>query len=727
MKQSRLILVCLLLVSAWGCQKKQDLVQKAFADKDFDRRLERKEQEKIETKEEEPEVEDPETKVDVLLDNLNKPKEGESVFMGTGVIEREGDVLFANDPEAPVLNFEEAKIYDIIHALCQVLQVNYIIDPSVKDQTVTIGMVEGDQAMKTSELFDLVLKLHDLTMVVRDNFIYILPIESREVFPGLEMLYGTKGNPNLRREELVIQMIPLKYVSAQAMSDLIKDFLSSSAKLLQEPKNNILIIIDKAQYIHKVMDLIPTFDVDILANKKMIFYELAHVDAVEVAGRLQEVLQIYGFENDGEGLGVVAIETLNGILVVSRREDVFDEIDYWIKKFDQEAQFEEDQVFIYEVEHTTAYSLAGTVSQLFGLQSRFSGGTGGNRGGSAISRRRTTSPTGDPQDENNRTNTQQQDPNNLRARQNEQSVGEGPLMIVDEDNNSLIFQTTPRDYLRIRKTLRQLDVLPRQIFLEVTVLSVDLKDTYSLGLQWSANNNAATSTSEAVSGGWQTGESGGSPTFSTVYSYTGLTSSIQATISAAKNKGYANVLQQPHIMAIDNKSAAISIGTEVPIATTTTNLNNVANGNVVNPASSSTIQYRPTGVNLSFTPHINANGVIRLEIELDISEAGAQSSSAEAVPISQNTLSTEMIVRDSQTVVMGGLIFDQESWGKDSVPFLEKIPLIRHLFTSRNSSTTKRELIVMITPRLVDSEEKSIEISNEFKEKILKEFKGFKR
>ena len=128
---------------------------------------------------------------------------------------------------------------------------------------------------------------------------------------------------------------------------------------------------------------------------------------------------------------------------------------------------------------------------------------------------------------------------------------------------------------------------------------------------------------------------------------------------------------------------------------------------------------------LVLTPHINANGVIRLEISLDISAAGAQSGS-EAVPITQNSLSTEMIVRDGQTVVMGGLIFDQEEWSKNSVPLLGRIPILKHFFTNRRTTQSKSELIVMITPRLIDSEQKSIDISREFKDKILKEFESFR-
>ncbi|CAM2067577.1 Bacterial type II and III secretion system protein [Sulfidibacter corallicola] len=730
-------LVCLALITA-GCQKKQDLIEKAFAGKTFDNRLDR---DVNQTDAEQPEVEDDtdsKTSVEVLVDNLKEPA-GSSVYLKTGDETPPEKPLFEHDPEAPAIKLEEAQLYDLIDILCQQLHTNYIIDPSVKDQTITIGMVEGDTKMKTSELFDLLLKLHDLTMVRRDNFLFIVPIASPDVNPGLELLFGSRPNPNLRREELAIQIIPLKYIKPSEMATILKDFMSPSARVLEEPRNNLLVLIDKYQYIAKIMELIPTFDVDVLQNKRLSFYELAHVDAVETAEKMKEILAVYGYDEENERLSMIPIETLNGILVVANSGEIFKELDYWVKKFDQEAQYEEESVFVYHVEYTTADSIASSLSQLFGFQTAF-GGSG--RAASPISQRRTTNPGRDPSDLNNRsgrtnnrdnrTDRNNPDPNrglaqntNLQNRGNIQQ-GEGPVMIVDIDNNSLIFQTTPREYARVLKTVRKLDILPRQVFLEVTVLSVELNDTFRLGINWSGEDNeGGRHDVDAGFGAVATGLS--SSGFSTVYSYSGATASIKASLDAAKTKGYANVLQQPHIMAIDNQPANISVGTDVPIATTTTNINSVGTGNATTPASSSTIQYRETGVSLGFTPHINANGVIRLEISLDISSAGAQDSSAEAVPISQNTLETEMIVRDGQTIVMGGLIFDQEDWGKDSVPLLDRIPLLRHLVTKRRNTKAQSELIVMITPRLIDSEEKSIEISKEFKDKILNEFKNFKR
>ncbi|MDJ0842365.1 MAG: type II secretion system secretin GspD, partial [Acidobacteriota bacterium] len=670
------------------------------------------------------------------------------------------------DPEAPIINMEEAKLYDIIKLLCDLMEVNYLIDPSVKDQTITISMTRSDQKLKTSDLLDLLLKLHDLTMVENGSFISIVPIESSEIYPGLNLLYGSRPNESLRREELIMQIVPLRYVSAADLSGVIRDFLSPSARVLEEQRNNVLIIIDKNHYIRKVLELIPIFDVDVLANKKMVFYELAHVDAVETGSKLEEILGVYGYESGSESLAIVPIETLNGLLVVSNSENIFKELDFWIEKFDQEAQFEEEQVFVYKVENTTADAISFTLSQLFGLRTSGGGGSrvnqgassrrstnpnsqfGSNRGGGLNNRNLNRNNPNDPSNRNNLNRNNPNDPNNRNLNRNNPSnrnlnnrnlnrtgannlQGDGPLMIVDDDNNSLIFKTTHREYTRIFKTLKELDVLPRQVFLEVTVLSVRLTDTFALGLTWNATDTpgdsapGGTSPISSVAGGFE-GSDGGAPSFAGAYSYASSTALITASLSAAKSKGYVNVLQQPHIMAIDNQTASISVGTAIPIQTTRTNIGDIGDGTALNPASSSTIQYRDTGVSLAFTPHINANGVIRLEIDLDISSADDQSTSAEAVPISQNTLSTEMIVRDNQTVVMGGLIFDQEGWGRDSVPFLGRIPVLKHLFTNRNSSVTKSELIVMITPKLVDSEEKSLAISREFKDKILKEFDSFK-
>ena len=722
MNKFKVSLLIFFLLLPWSCKKKQDLVGKAFEGKKFDNALAKPTYD-VPALEESNEERKDDTEISVLVDNFGEPKK-ESTFLKTGKEERVTPNIFAgNDPEAPILNFEEAKIYDIIHTLCELLHVNYIIDPSVKDQTVTIGMIESDKSFKTSELFDLILKLHDLTMVIRDSFVYILPIGATEVNPGLELLHGTEPNKNLRREELVMQLIPLKYVKPSDMNNVIKEFLSTSARVYEEPKKNILILVDKYQYIAKVMELIPIFDVDILQNKKMVFYELAHVDATETSAKLQEILSVYGYESDGDRLNLVPIETLNGILALSNSSSIFKEIDFWIDKFDKEAQYEEDQVFVYQVSNTTADSIAQTLGQIFGISITSTG----RRGGSNASNRRTTSPNRNPNDPNNRLQeqpqaNQTQTDNQILPRNQNRTDGEGPTMIIDEDNNNLIFMTTQREYSRIHKTLRKLDILPRQVFLEVTVLSVDLNDNFELGIDWSGNNTDKANPSENTLGAIFSADGA----FSAGYTYTGASGFIQANINALKRKGYANILQQPHIMAIDNKAANISVGADVPIQTTTTNLANLAQGDGVTPASSSTIQYRQTGVNLAFTPHINANGVIRLEINLDISSAGEQGSTAQAVPISQNSLQTEMIVRDNQTVVMGGLIFDQESWEKRTIPLLGRIPILKHLFTRRTSGGSKSELIVMITPHLIDSEEKSIQISKEFKEKILKEFESFK-
>ncbi len=752
-----------LLLMIASCAKKQDLVDKAFADKEFDHMLPDSNQ-KPEDAAPGKEESDEKTKIDVIVDNIVTPRK-ESVFMETGSAERPTKVPFKNDPWVPDLKFDETPLYDVVQTLLNALEVNYIIDPVLKDQAITLDIKGGDRGFKASDLLDLVLKLHEITMVVHDNYVHIVPITNPEVNPQLKLLHGSEPNKNLRKEELAIQLVPLKYVAPADVNSVIKEFLSPSSRVYEEPKNNVLIIIDKYQYIEKAMELIPIFDVDVLANKKMVFYQLAFVDAVDIANQLQEILTVYGYEADGERLTVTPIESLNGILVVSTSETIFDELNFWIEKFDKEAQFEEDQIFVYEIENTTADSIAYTVSQVLGLRTQ-----GGFNINQNASNRRSTSPGGlnrnnqndrnNPNDRNNLNNSRNNSRNNSNLNNqnrnnnfnNQNQFGNrgfgntlnnnadenAPIMVVDQDNNSLIFLTSHREYSRIYKTLRKLDVLPRQVFLEVTVLNVELRDSFQFGITWQALDDETSNTSSATSTDrfgvgfpLNTAEGSslpkGSP-FSAAYSLVGPTGTVFAQITAAKNKGYANVLQQPHIMAIDNKTASISVGTDIPISTSTTNISNIASGNGVNPAVSSSIQYRSTGVNLNFTPHINANGVIRLEIGLDISAAsGDQGDSNSAIPISQNTLDTEMIVRDGQTAIMGGLIFDQENWSKGTVPFLGRIPIIKHLFSNDGSSQTKQEMVVMITPRLIDSEEKSIEISKEFKEKILKEFESFKK
>lgn len=717
MKIRYLMAIGLLCLFVNSCQKRQDLIGKAFEGKEFDKTLEKTPD--MQEPDDEDQEEDKETTSKVLVDRTTEPT-NESEYVVNESPDSPNPIVFPQDPEVTEFSYEEAPIFTLIELLAKNMGLNYIIDPSIKDQSVTMNLVATENPMKSSDLLDLILKLHDLTMVKRDPFVYIVPISSAEVNPGLEILYGSKPNPNLRNEELVIQLIPLKYITPADMATVIKEFLSGSARILEEPKKNLLILIDKAHHISKSMELIPIFDVDVLAGKKLVYYELAHVDSVETAARLQEILSVYGYEEGSGNLSLIPIETLNGILVVARQDQIFKELDFWIAKFDKEAQFEEEQVFVYQVENTTADNIASTLSQLFGFQTGTSGSS--TRGSSSASQRRTTSPNLNPQDDTNRT----QDPNQAQT-----SVTTGarpllsgepgqPAMIVDEENNALIFKTTPREYYRIRKDLKKLDILPRQVFLEVTVLSVSLTDAFNFGINWRASN-----TEDATRDtGAQTGSFTGDGAFNGFYSVTKAASFVSASVNAAKEKGYVNVLQQPHIMAIDNKTANLSVGQDVPIITSTNNIGSIGGGTGLTPATSSTIQYRNTGVTLGFTPHINANGVIRLEINLQISEPGPVNAQG-GTPISNNQLETEMIVRDGQTVVMGGLIADTESWNRKGIPFLGKIPILKHLVNQRNNESAKKELIVMITPRLIDSEEKSIAISKEFKEKILKEFDSF--
>lgn len=715
-----MLLGLLLVIGIPACQKRTNLVDKAFKDKDFEHRIGEQDQD-VEVPDDDKGDDEQESSV-VLVDNLQTPK-GETEFLTTDKEDRTEfpkDRLIKKNPSAPILNFEDAKLYDIVHSLCQVMEVNFIIDPSVKDQTVTIGMIEGDQKMTTLELFDLVLKLHNLAFVASESFIRIVPIDSPDIMPGIELLHGTIPNPNLMTEELAIQIVPLRYTTPTDITSVIKEFLSPSARIMEEPINNLLIIMDKYNFIEKAMEVVPIFDINVLQNKKMVLYNLKHVDAVETATQLQEILIAYGLDGD-ERVKFFPVITLNAVMVVSSMQEVFEEIQFWVDRLDKEAQFEEPQIFVYQVQNTTADIISGTLSQIYG----FRGGGIGGRGSAGASQRRSTSPNQNPNDQNNRTQDARQQTqlgNENPALQNLPGADAARNMIVDADNNSLIFNTTPREYSKILKTLHKLDILPRQVFMEVTVLNISLKDGFNLGFNWNISD---------MEGG-EANEPGRTRSFSYTpegnafsYSYTALTKSVVAAVNAAQNKGYANVLQQPHIMALDNKQASISIGDDIPIVSSNINIPGVGQSDQV--VTSSNVQYRKTGVDLQFTPHINANGVIRLEINLSISSVGAEVSSANSQPsISNNTLSTEIIVRDNQTIVMGGMISDSEQWGKESVPFLGRIPLLKHLFTNRDSSSSKAELIVLITPRLIDSEEKSIEISKEFKEKILAEFESFR-
>ncbi|MFH0924111.1 MAG: secretin N-terminal domain-containing protein [bacterium] len=290
---------------------------------------------------------------------------------------------------------------------------------------------------------------------------------------------------------------------------------------------------------------------------------------------------------------------------------------------------------------------------------------------------------------------------------------EGDLSIAADTNlNALIIKTSPRNYQSLLKTIKKLDVLPREVLIEVLIAEITLDDTTQLGLEWALLNKSGTIKQEVEFSKTALGTPTNISSLGT--SGAGLNYVVYkadkflSLLKAKAEKNMVNILSSPHILASDNKAATISITDSVPIKRETTDENN---------RTTVTYEYKDAGISLNVTPKINEKGLVSMVVSQEVSNA-TPTTGGDAYTFSVRKANTSLTVMDGQTIVIGGMIKDQKSKTKTEVPILSKIPLLGYLFTSIEDTLKKTELIILITPHVINSLQDATKITEEFQEKV---------
>jgi general secretion pathway protein D len=306
-------------------------------------------------------------------------------------------------------------------------------------------------------------------------------------------------------------------------------------------------------------------------------------------------------------------------------------------------------------------------------------------------------------------------------------VFSGEVMIIaDEVNNAIVVRANAVDYGKIKKTIETLDILPRAVLIEVMVAEVELNKDFSFGLQYyfqthpntgagyslsfgGLSNAAATTTSSTASTGTVGGTIGNVISQSIGAAAPGIgagwvanAQNIAVLLSALSTKTNINVLSTPTLLATDNKEATITVGGRQPVPTGS--YSTAETGTLTNSVFS-TIEYAETGVILNVTPHINAGGLVRIELEQTIRRVGASTTVGAgntAPTFTERNLKTTLLAQSGSTVVIGGIIDSAQQSTKGGIPYLENIPLLSPLFSSKSSNLIRTELLIAITPHVID-------------------------
>lgn len=290
----------------------------------------------------------------------------------------------------------------------------------------------------------------------------------------------------------------------------------------------------------------------------------------------------------------------------------------------------------------------------------------------------------------------------------------GVRITADEANNALVILANAQDYAVIEAALRKLDIKPLQVMIEATVAEVTLTDKLNLGLQYYLK----TGNFQAVlSEGAKNNINVPFPGFNFIPGFDFAFSTVagsQVLLDALKSLTEVKVLSSPTLMVLNNQTGRLQVGDQVPIAVQSA-VGVLAPGSpVVN-----SIEYRDTGVILRVTPRVNASGSVLLDISEEVSEVSATTSSTLNSPtISQRRLLSSVLTSDGETIALGGLIRDSQTRGRSGIPGLVDIPVLGNLFGTRGTSTTRTELIVLITPKVIRSREDGSAVTRELLQKV---------
>lgn len=621
-----------------------------------------------------------------------------------------GTGLRQYDDDSMTLNVVDADIQDVARLVLEDgLNVGYIIDPAISGK-VTVRTNGPVPAADMLSVLNSVLNLNGAALIEQGGFYKVLPLDQAKKAGGRP---GIRPATEARLPGSGIQVAPLRYVDAGKMAELLEPFVGDDGAIRIDATRNILLLIGLPDQIATINDLIDMFDVDWMEGMSFGLYPLAAVGPIQLASELE---QLFADPETGFSAGAVRfipIDRLNALLAITPQADYLTRVERWIKRLDKAGDGEGEQVYVYAVQNGRASDLASVLGELFDIRSTSVGEASLLAPGAERAELRSSFLEAWPDKDN---------PDNATLRQAERSSSAGSYgqrdltpgrddvstrVVADETNNALLIRATAESYRAIRAALRDLDTLPQQVLLEATIAEVSLENELSYGVQWFFGSGESGVTLSEFSSG-AVGQS--FPGFSGLLSR----GDVRAVVNALDSISDVKVISSPQILVLDNQTAQLEVGDEVPIVTQQAEGIDTGDARVVN-----TVEQRQTGVILEVTPRVNANGLVILDIQQEVSDVVRTTTSGIDSPtIAQRRIGTSVAVGSNQTVALGGLIQDDVDELRSGVPFLQDIPLLGNLFSSTTKVTNRTELLILITPKVLRNEHEARAATKELRQRL---------
>jgi general secretion pathway protein D len=610
--------------------------------------------------------------------------------------------------------------------LGDILGLNYSVNPRV-DAKITIQTSTPVSRSELIDLFQSSLRAGGAA-IVRNGTIY--QIETADLAPKNVPELDVEPAPNdVNSIGSTTRVIQLKYVNAFEMRRILDPIVPKGAIARADDVRNTLTLAGNKSDLAAMLDAISIFDVDVMKGMSV---ALVPVRSGAADALVEDLKAIFGTDREGPLSGMIRFipnQRLKSILVISPQRSYMVRAERAIRRLDAKAQGPEKQLFTYVARNRSAKELLTIVDSIFFASSRNAAQSGGNvapryqeamiqsaqTAGSASSLAGASAAGGAGAGLAGQAaaalpgSGMQGESQNANPASPADQPGENERirLSVDDSNNALLIFASRPDYQRILRIAESLDIIPNQVMIEATIAEVSLNDDLKFGVRWfiegKRNNYSLTDAGAAAFGSVFPG-----------FSYALAAANVQFTLNALNTITHVNVISSPSLTVVNNRTATLQIGDQVPVVTQSAIGVSAAAAPIVN-----SVNYRDTGVILSITPRINESGRVLLNIEQEVSSvATTTTSNIDSPTIKQRRVKTTVVVNDGESLALGGLIQDQVSDGRNQLPVLGDIPLFGSAFRQKGGAVNKTELVVFITPRVVRNLDQAAEITDEYRRKF---------
>lgn len=639
-------------------------------------------------------------------------------------------------------NWENVPVQEVVKAILgDLMQENYVIAPGVQG-SVTFATSKPISASQALGVLEMVLSWNGAAIVHKDGRYTVLPVA--QALPG--NLSPRIGPTSLARG-YEVRVVPLRYVSPTEMQKILTPYARQGAIVAADNARNMLVLAGNGAELQNYIDTIDVFDVNWLKGMSVGIFPLERVDAKEVVPELEKIFGEAGGTPLAGMFRFMPIERMNAVMVITPQPEYLAEAEKWLGRLDRGGSDAGSQLYVYYVKNVKATDLAEKLSEVFTGSKTTTRTTTASVGSVVpgvesveISSLNAPSRDAQVQRETKTETTSDVTPNVSPVAPAPAAGGGEGISIVESENikitaieesNALMIRATSAEYDSIERAIQRLDIVPLQVVIEAKILQVDLTDNLQFGVKWAfENGRLGEDTFNFRTGvrGFGTANEGrdswvsyaGGIADTGALTWTFVNTAAEAMLSALQTDGRTEILSAPSLVVLNNKEASINVGQQLPVVSsfigTGVGVNDPNNPGTGVGLNQSYVQFRDVGVILSVTPRVNPGGLVFLEIKQEKSSPGSGPVVGGNISVNKQTIETEIAVQSGETVLLGGLIDDSTQKNKDGVPGLSKIPIIGRLFGSSSLNKARTELLVLITPTVIENARQAREVTDEYRE-----------